>query len=335
MRGFLFSLAALSVFGSMEGRLAAAEGPVWPPVNISAPAEVEWLGMVDEFRPKGIGRIFRAVAGAGQRQQSWQVPRPVSVAFAKGRVYVVDTALGLVIGAKPDGGSAIRLRLPDDVVPVAIAATRDGESILVADRDSGAVLAFEPKGASRGEVVGGGLVRRSGGLGVCANGDFLITDADAGQVVRVGSDGIEVARSGRRGTGQGEFNTPTAVVEAPDGTIWVLDTFNFRLQQLDPELRFISQFGRHGDGTGHFALAKGLAVDPDGHLYVSDARFDAVQVFNEDGQLLLVVGGHGSGVGEFWNPAGIAIDGTGRIAVADTGNQRVQLLRYQRREGPK
>ena len=57
-----------------------------------------------------------------------------------------------------------------------------------------------------------------------------------------------------------------------------------------------------------------------------------MQVFDEDGQLLLIVGGHGAGVGEFWNPGELAIDGTGRIAVADTGNQRIQLLRYQRRD---
>lgn len=332
MRTFLFSLVTLSVLFSTGGRTAAGEGPVWPPANIAAPAEVEWLGQVDEFRPKGLGRIFRAMAGADKRQQSWQVPQPIAVAFAKGRVYVVDTALGVVVGAKPDGGSAIRLRLPDDVFPLAIVATRDEKSILVVDRDSGSVHSFEPNGDLRGEVVRGGLVQRSGGLGVCANGDLLITDADAGQVVRVGPDGLEVARVGRRGTEQSEFNTPTAVVEAPDGTIWVLDTFNFRIQQLDPELRFISEFGRHGDGSGHFALAKGLAVDPDGHLYVTDARFDAVQVFDEDGQLLLIVGGHGSGAGEFWNPAGLAIDGTGRIAVADTGNRRIQLLLYQRRD---
>ncbi len=335
MKRCLMPVVALSIVFPMASLLSAAEGPVWPPANVEAPAEVEWLGLLDEFRPKGIGRIFRVVAGADRRQQSWPLPQPVAVAMVKGRVYVVDTALGVVVGAKTDGGSAVRLRLPDNVVPVAIAASRDGESIMVVDRDNGAVLSFEPKGGLRGEVVQGGLVQRAGGLGACANGDLLITDAQAGQVIRVGMDGLEVARSGRRGTGEGEFNTPTAVVEAPDGTIWVLDTFNFRLQQLDERLRFLSQIGSHGDGTGDFALAKGLAIDPDGHLYVSDARFDAVQVFDEEGQLLLIVGGHGAGEGQFWNPAGLAIDGEGKIAIADTGNRRVQLLRYQRRDKKK
>ena len=335
MRWLHLALTVLVVISWQPAPSAAAEGPVWPPVAASAPAEVVWQSIVDEFRPKGLGRIFRAVAGAERRQQSWQLPRPVAVALAKDRVFVVDTALGWVIGGKTDGGSSIRLKLPDGVLPVALASTPDEDLILVADRDSGAVFGFEPKGAPLGEVVSGGLVQRSGGIAVCTNGDVLITDAEAGQVVRVRSGGSEVARSGRRGTGDGEFNTPTAIAEAPDGTIWVLDTFNFRVQQLDPELRYISQFGQHGDGSGHFALAKGLAIDPDGHLYVSDARFDAVQVFDEDGQLLFIVGGRGSNVGEFWNPGGLAIDRRGRMAVADTGNRRIQLLRYQRRDNRK
>jgi DNA-binding beta-propeller fold protein YncE len=310
----------------------AVDGPVWPPIASSAPAEVVWQGTLTELRPKGLGRVFRAVAGAERRQQSWQLPQPVAVAVMKDRIYVVDTALGRVLGARTDGRSAVRLELPDDVTPVALAVTADEERILVADRDSGAVHAFDSKGEHRGVAVPAGLVRRCGGIGACANGDLLMTDAEAGQVVRVRPNGSESARSGGPGTAAGEFNTPTAVVEAPDGTIWVLDTFNFRLQQLDPELRHLSHFGEHGDGSGHLALAKGLAVDPDGHLYVSDARFDAVQVFDEDGKLLFIIGGRGVQAGEFWNPGGLAIDRRGRIAVADTGNRRVQIMRYQRRD---
>lgn len=329
------SLVVLLAMGCLASAAVRADGPVWPPVAASAPAEVVWQAAIDDFRPKGLGRIFRAVAGAERKHQSWLMPQPVAVALLNDRVFVVDTAMGWVVGGKRDGGSAVRLKLPDGFSPVALATAKDGDLILVADRQGGSVLAFEPKGDLRGEVVAAGLVQRCGGIAVCTDGDVVMTDATASQVVRVGPDGLEVARSGSVGTGDGEFNTPTAVVEAPDGTIWVLDTFNFRVQQLDPELRFLSRFGEHGDGSGHFALAKGLAVDPDGHIYVSDARFDAVQVFDDDGRLLFVIGGRGFGRGEFWSPGGLAVDDRGRMAVADTGNRRIQLLNYQRRGGSK
>lgn len=332
MRSPWMTAAPATALTCLVAAIAAAQGPVWPPVAASAPAEVVWLGAIAEFQPKGLGRIFRAVAGAERRQQMWPFLQPVSVALAGDRVFVVDTATGRVAGGGIDGGSAVRLKLPEGAAPVALAATPDGRMVLVADRNTGSVLAFDPKGERIGEPVPAGSVERCGGIGVCGNGDILLTDSVAGRVLRVRPGGEVVASSGRSGAGDGEFNTPTAVVEAPDETVWVLDTFNFRVQQLDPELRPISWFGQHGDGSGHLALAKGLAIDPDGHLYVSDARFDAIQVFDVDGRLLFILGGRGAGPGQFWNPAGLAIDRRGQMAVADTGNRRVQLLRYQRRE---
>jgi sugar lactone lactonase YvrE len=312
----------------------AAEGPVWPPVAAAAPAEVAWQGAIEHFRPKGIGHIFRAVAGADRQQQTWMLPQPVAVAVLGDRVFTVDTALGWVVGGKEDGGAAVRLKLPEGFSPVAL-ASRGNDELLVADRNTGAVVAFTAKGKPLGEVVPADVVRRCGGIDVCANGDLLMSDSEAHQVVRIRPDGAIAARIGAAGGREGEFNTPTAVVESPDGTVWVLDTFNFRLQQFGSKLEYLSQFGQHGDGSGHLALAKGLAVDPDGHLYVSDARFDAIQVFNEEGRLLFIIGGRGSGPGEFWSPGGLAMDDRGRMAVADTGNRRIQLLRYQRRDDRK
>jgi len=333
MRMASLGLAAMLVGGAWSGA-PAAEGPVWPPVAAAAPAQVAWQGAIDEFRPKGIGHIFRAVAGAERQQQSWVLPQPVAVAVVGERVFTVDTALKWVVGGKTDGGAAVRLKLPDGFSPVAL-ASRGNDEFLVADRNTGAVLAFDAKGKPLGGVVPADVVSRCGGIGVCANGDVLMTDSESHEVVRLRPDGAVAARIGVAGGGDGEFNTPTAIVEAPDGTVWVLDTFNFRVQQLGPELGYLSQFGQHGDGSGHLALAKGLAVDPDGHLYVSDARFDAIQVFNGDGQLLFIIGGRGFGPGEFWSPGGLAMDGRGRMAVADTGNRRIQLLEYQRRDDRK
>jgi DNA-binding beta-propeller fold protein YncE len=261
----------------------------------------------------------------------WSLARPVNVALGHGRVYIVDTAFGVLVTCNRDGSAASRLPFPEGFSPIAVAATETG--VLVADRTGGAVHAFGPDGSRRGEIIAGGVVRRCGGLAVCADGDILLTDAEAGQLVRLSSEGIEKARTGQVGSEDGAFNLPTAVVEAGDGTIWVLDTFNFRVQHLSGDLLSIGGFGEHGDGSGQFALPKGLAVDPGGHLYVSDARFDVIQVFDAMGRLLLVIGRHGAGEGEFWNPAGLASDADGNLAVADTANSRVQLLRYRRRGG--
>ena len=303
----------------------------WPPSAVAAPAEVVWVGAIDSLHPRGLGGFLRTLAGADKMDLQWSLAQPVNVALGNGRVYIVDTAFGVLFACNRDGSAAARLPLPVGFSPVAVAATEKG--VLVADRTGGAVRSFGADGSRQGEVIAGGVVRRCGGLAVCADGDILVTDAEAGQVVRLSSTGLEKARTGQVGSEAGAFNLPTAVVEAGDGTIWVLDTFNFRIQHLSRDLVPIGGFGEHGDGSGQFALPKGLAVDPGGHLYVSDARFDVVQVFDAEGRLLLVVGRHGAGDGEFWNPAGLACDADGNLAVADTANSRVQLLRHRRRGG--
>jgi len=333
MKAIVVPAAGLLVAACISVPLPDGNRLTWPPATISAPGEVAWQGELVALRPRGVGGFLRTLAGAGKNDHRWRLAQPVDVALQGDRVYVVDTAVGVVLASKRDGTAAVRLQIPQDFSPVAVAAVERG--VLVADRSGGGVHAFAADGSPRGEVIRGGVVERCGGLAVCADGDIILTDAEAGDVVRLTADGVEVARAGWERTETEGFNMPTAVVEAGDGTIWVLDTFNFRVQHLTHDLRSIGSFGEHGDGSGQFALPKGLAIDPDGHLYVSDARFDVVQVFDEAGRLLLVVGRHGTGDGEFWNPAGLACDANGEIAVADTSNRRVQLLRYQRREEPR
>jgi len=328
--GVLLLLGAVGCSSTTELEI---EGPIWPPMSAGAPADVSWYAQIDLLRSRGSRRIFRALAGAESRDQRQRLRRPVAVASVGDRLFVVDTALQSVVACDLDGRGARRLPLPPGFFPVAVAASHDGQRVLIADRSSGAVHVFDSTGDPRGAAVGPGKVSRCGGLAICANGDILMTDSGRGQVVRFSADGRELVRKGEAGSGTGEYNIPTAVVEAPDGTVWVLDTFNFRLQHLDETLERIGGFGEHGDASGQIALGKGLAVDPDGHLYLSDARFDVVQVFDSAGRLLFVIGAHGTRRGEFWNPAGISCDTRGVIAVADTGNRRVQLLQYRRKEG--
>jgi DNA-binding beta-propeller fold protein YncE len=241
----------------------------------------------------------------------------------------------MVVLADHGGRHAGTLDLPDGFLPVAVAVSRDGDAWFVADGPTGEVRRFDDQGRPTGVIRPQGEISRCGGIAAARNGDLLLTDVDAGEVLRLTIDGRVIARAGGRGVDPGMFNRPTAVAEDPDGTVWVLDVLNFRVQHLDSRLHHLGQFGTHGDGSGHLALPRGLAVDPDGHLYVSDAQFDLIQLFDPDGRLLLTVGRRGDGNGEFWSPAGLACDAAGTLVVADAGNRRIQVLEYRRRRtGP-
>ncbi|NQT86241.1 6-bladed beta-propeller [bacterium] len=143
------------------------------------------------------------------------------------------------------------------------------------------------------------------------------------------ADRFELLRKlGARGDAPGAFNFPTHAAVGTDGTLYVTDSLNHRIQVFTPEGEWVRAFGQAGDGTGDFSKAKGVATDGGGHIYVVDSLYDVVQIFDREGRLLLVFGGSGRDGGSLWLPTGICIDHEDRIYVSDSGNSRVQV--YQR-----
>jgi len=326
-------IAATGTSGCSSSAPADRTGLVWPPTGIDSPGEIVWMGSFDRLRPRGGGKFFRAIAGASSDDVRWKLARPTSVAVRADRVGVVDTGGASAFAADIDGARAVRFQLPSGTVPVAIAATHDGDGWLVVDGPTASMLFFSDRGELQRSVEPQVEILRCAGAVATAGGDVVLTDAQAGLVVRLAPDGSVRAVAGGPGVESGRFNRPTAVAEGPDDSVWVLDALNFRVQRLTPDLEPLSMFGTHGDGSGHLALPKGLAVDPDGNVYISDAQFDLIQVFDDQGDLLLSFGARGDGPGQFWTPAGLAFDDRGHLAVADAGNGRVQVLRYRERGG--
>ena len=101
---------------------------------------------------------------------------------------------------------------------------------------------------------------------------------------------------------------PTNLALAPDGTIYLTDTTNFRVQQFTADGEFIRQIGSIGLGFGQFARPKGLDVDRDGRIYVVDAAFQNVQMFDDEGNVLMFFGGAGNGRGEMSLPTVVKVD---------------------------
>ncbi|MDH3272102.1 MAG: 6-bladed beta-propeller [Gemmatimonadota bacterium] len=133
---------------------------------------------------------------------------------------------------------------------------------------------------------------------------------------------------GNRGGEPGELRYPGFVAVAPDGTLYVTDQMNFRVQAFGPDGSFLRQIGSIGRTPGSFSRPKGVAVDSEGHLYVADALFNNVQVFDADGRLLLVFGRIGAGAGDLYLPLGMQVDGANRIYIADRYNNRIQIFQF-------
>lgn len=101
------------------------------------------------------------------------------------------------------------------------------------------------------------------------NGHFLISDGYCNaRVIEYDADGRKVREWGKAGKGPGEFHLVHDVSVAPDGTIFVADRENGRVQWFDPEGRFLGE--RHFGGQVFSAQ-----VAADGMVWVGTHAADA------------------------------------------------------------
>lgn len=137
---------------------------------------------------------------------------------------------------------------------------------------------------------------------------------------------------GAAGVGDVQFQSPKGVAVAPDGSLYVVDSRNNRIQKFDSSGRYLLSWGTFGEGQGQFNEPWGIAVDAQGNVYVADWWNHRVQKFDADGRFITGWGKYGitdgtlGEPGVFYGPRSIAIDPKGNVYVADTGNHRVQVF---------
>ena len=117
---------------------------------------------------------------------------------------------------------------------------------------------------------------------------------------------------------------------APDGTLFVADGYNDRIQTFEPNGEFSHKWGGpfglniFGPFKGWFATVTSLAVGPKGHVFVADFYNHRIQKFAPDGTFLTSFGERGSGPGQFEYPIAVDVTADGMVFVVDYANNRVQ-----------
>ena len=130
-------------------------------------------------------------------------------------------------------------------------------------------------------------------IAVDPQGRIWVPEANTDRIAIFSSSGKLLGEWGRSGSGRGEFDfTRTngdgygTLAFANDGSFFVLDVGNRRVQHFDAHRQFLDEWGSFGDGPGQFSDPVGIAVAGDGTVWVIDDRRGVVEHYRPDGTVL-------------------------------------------------
>jgi tripartite motif-containing protein 71 len=287
-----------------------------------------------------VGNLLRVFGISARGPAQLTGPRGVAIDPA-GRLLISDTVGNRIEAFSPGSYSyagqwtlteGSRTRFD---VPMGIGIDPRG-SVFVADQGNARLVRLWGDGTYLSELggpaaIGGAQLNGAGAVAVSpGTGVSYLADAGHNRVLLYSPEGSLLGRwgagggNGAAGSGQGEFNHPSAVAVGATGNVLVADTANNRVVKLDPSGNVLAEWGAPGAAEGRFHSPNGLAVDASENVFVLDSENNRVEVFDANGRFLTRWGLRGFGLGELSKPGAIAVDCKGDVFVADTNNNRVQ-----------
>ena len=119
---------------------------------------------------------------------------------------------------------------------------------------------------------------------------------------------------------QKDFNQPSDVAVAEDGTIYVVDGINGMIKAFHHDGTFKFSTGRAGAGQGEFALPLGIDTDQSGRIFVADSQNQRIQILSQEGKYLSEIKVP-DGTLKKADPTDVAVSSSGnRCFVADNDN---------------
>ena len=272
-------------------------------------------------------------------------PRGVRVA-ANGQIYIVDYWNQRIEYMNPDGSDAASFGFrgnPSQSGAINFAwdaAIQPGTGdIFVANRENDQVAVFSPTGTP-GLIFGQngsapGDFSFPQGIAFAPDGTLLVDDSGNDRIERFSlqagnSSATLVATYGQSGSAVGDLNTPTGIAVAPNGTIWVADTLNNRIQSMTTT-GFWTAYAKPVGSTMPFNIPWGVTVAPDGNIWVSDTGNNRLVSMDTSGNLIFsatessmgIPAGPPGSLGIY--PFAVAFSGD-TVYLTDVWNNRVLVL---------
>ncbi|NJN84162.1 MAG: hypothetical protein HC802_19050 [Caldilineaceae bacterium] len=210
----------------------------------------------------------------------------------------------------PDGDGPLALGDGQFFEPWGVAVDDQGR-IFVADTWNGRIQVFDEEGrflrkwgvfsGTNGELGDANLLFGPRGLEVTLDGNLLVADTGNKRILKFTPEGELIQQIGGGGVILGRFEEPVDVAVHPtDGSIYVSDSWNRRIQKFDANLGFPSEILVPGWQSQDIYDKPYLAVAANGDIYASDPEYFRILVFRPDGELKAAFGDYGTDIGPFW-----------------------------------
>ena len=170
------------------------------------------------------------------------------------------------------------------------------------------------------------------------NRRVIVFDATTGAYKRhwgaYGNKPDDKAPKTRQATGPGpqQFNTPHGIEVADDGTVYVTDRANNRVQAFSLDGKFLKEgfIKRESEGTGT-AFGVALSTDPQQRfLYIADGSNERIAILDRATlQEIGHIGRPGRKAGEFFHLHSLDVDPQGNIVTGESQGYRVQKFVFK------
>src|SRR5436190_7228198 len=255
-------------------------------------------------------------------------------------IWVVDEAANIVMKFDPNGRilmtigrkpESINVRNYEPPAPPAAPAGRGGAPA-AEGRGAGAGGGGRGGAPAAPPVVGAGTAgesfNRPTDVGWDAQGNVFVSDGYGNsRVVKYDKNGVFLKMVGHRGTGPLEFNTPHGLAVDAQGNVYIADRGNNRIQVLDNNLGFKTQYLNVGSPWT-------VCVSPGAHQYLFTSNSNYPNDFNNgemykmelDGKIVGRFGEAGKQMKQFGSVHEIDCRDPNGIIVGELTNWRAQKL---------
>jgi tripartite motif-containing protein 71 len=296
----------------------------------------EWDHAVKEFDAES-GDLLRQMYGDPAVVGGVNTPRGMDV-DSQGRVFVSDWWNQRIHRWDADGSDPMAFGFRGTVAEPGsinfawdVALQPGTDRVFVANRESHEIEVFTADGdfvtrwGTRGAEAG--QLEFPHGVAFAPDGTLVVADSGNGRIQRFTIDaagnGTFDAEYGAAGQGgAGEFSVPTGIDVAADGTIWVADTDNNRIQRRNPVTGVWTVFRQPGGDDVPYRRPWGVTVEDD-TVWVTDSGRGRIVQIDAAGRKLVAATGEEMGAGALAQPFDTVVLGNGNLLVSDAFNNRI------------